>query len=229
MQAVRVAPCEYRCLGIPVPNVQTTGCDEFVANRGLICVHSLAAAYYCNEADGFIERVQQTLASVVDETGVGVIDEEDDDDEVMVHDSIDMAAAGEHLVVVATPPPQLPLTVTSTTGDDRRPAWSPRARGGHDQQATTSSALPPVAKRAKRVLAASEPAVAPDLSPERVPARTTRTAQPVKAAVVVTPTKAQLATTPTGGGGGAGTKKESTTTSGPGDAKKNYALRKRMS
>jgi hypothetical protein len=228
MQAVRVAPCEYRCLGIPVPNVQTTGCDEFVANRGLICVHSLAAAYYCNEADGFIERVQQTLASVVDETGVGVIDEEDDDDEVMVHDSIDMAAAGEHLVVVATPPPQLPLTVTSTTGDDRPPAWSPRARGGHDHQATTSSALPPAAKRAKRVPAAPEPVVAPHLSPERVPTRTTRTAQPVKAAVVVTPTKAPSATTSTGGSGG--TKKESATpSSGAGDAKKNYTLRKRMS
>ena len=63
MQALRDSQGIYRCIGIPVPNLETTGCDEWLSNRSLICVHTLAAAYYCNEETEFIGHVREQLST----------------------------------------------------------------------------------------------------------------------------------------------------------------------
>ena len=190
MQAVREAPCTYRCLGIPVPNVETHGCDEFIANRSLICMHSLAAAYYCNEAEGFIERVQQLLAGAGLDEEEG-LEEEDEDGEMI---------DGLEPLVVASPPPLQAQVKKSTTAADHQHADELFEQEEGDDDEAEQPAGPP-AKRTRRSTQNQVNEQPPALEPERtirtpIAQRTAKAAPKAKETPVVAKEKSVEKATP---------------------------------
>jgi hypothetical protein len=97
---------QYKCLGIPVPGVESLGCSQFVQYH-YICSHALAAAQQCGERGAFIDYVllaagaQRPDGHILVANDVFNHDSQEDAEEEFIQHDISMLCVNLSLVLIA--------------------------------------------------------------------------------------------------------------------------------